>query len=133
MIHDCFMMQSNSNILKPSSILLRNVRRYLLAAWLLVGELRLYCILVRTVYLYLHNTYRGAIGRPWDSATGSPDAQPAQNGPDRPFKMEGNAANENSSIKEIEALQQLTISLNRIKRKETVRKKERNSELYITI
>ncbi len=62
-----------------------------------------------------------------------PRQGPVQNSPGRPFKMEGNAANENSSIKEIEALQQSTISLNRSKRKETVRKKERNLELYITI
>jgi hypothetical protein len=35
-----------------------------------------------------------------------PRQGPVQNGPGRPFKMEGNAANEISSIKEIEALQQ---------------------------
>jgi hypothetical protein len=62
-----------------------------------------------------------------------PRPEPVQNGPDRSFKMEGNAANESSSIKEIEAMQQSTINLNKIKRKETVRKKERNLELYITI
>ena len=57
--------------------------------------------------------------------TNGPRQGPVQNGPGRPFKMEGNAANEISSIKEIEALQQSTISLNRSKRIETVRKKER--------
>jgi hypothetical protein len=62
-----------------------------------------------------------------------PRQGPIQNGPDRPNKKERHAANERSSIKELEAMQESTISLNGIKRKEAVRKKERNLELYITI
>jgi hypothetical protein len=74
---------------------------------------------------------RGALRRR-DNATGSPDTQrttPSRNGPYRPSKMEGIAANEISSIKEIEALQQSIISLNRSKRIETLRNKERNLDL----
>jgi hypothetical protein len=58
--------------------------------------------------------------------------EPSLNGPDRPSKMEGNAANKISSIKEIEALQQSIISLNRNKRTETLRNKERNLDLVFT-
>ena len=55
--------------------------------------------------------------------------EPSRNGPHRPSKMEGISANEISSIKEIEALQQSIISLNRSKRIETLRNIERNLDL----
>jgi hypothetical protein len=71
---------------------------------------------------------RGALRRR-DNATGSPDAQRTTSGADQPSKMEGISANEISSIKEIEALQQSIISLNRSKRIETLRNKERNLDL----
>jgi hypothetical protein len=54
---------------------------------------------------------------------------PSRNGPYQPSKMEGISANEISSIKEIEALQQSLISLNRSKRIETLRNTERNLDL----
>jgi hypothetical protein len=77
--------------------------------------------------LTLGRKNRGALRRR-DNAIGSPDAQRTTSGAEQ-SKMEGISANEISSIKEIEALQQSIIRLNRSKRIETLRNKERNLDL----